>query len=141
MIQKDLLTIATKFRHSLDSLKSSGKLPKILNSFPNGTCGTVTDSFIYYLKTKYDLEAETLRGTFKGCSHTWCKIDDIYIDLTADQFNRYNFYYNKIIVCHQDEYPLNKHLENIHLGISIFHPTANRNEVQRICETIHSICI
>lgn len=55
--------------------------------FPGGTCGAVSDLLGQYLRQAYGLDARYVCGLRDGQqSHAWVRVDDVIVDITADQF-------------------------------------------------------
>lgn len=117
----EIKKIATDFRNVLDCLNADGRLQESsrfyylgLNRFPVGACGDVTYLFVKYLYEIKGVKAKSLvaRLTHES-NHSWASIDNIYIDLTADQFNSTENTYESVIVCSESEYPLRSQIYDI----------------------------
>lgn len=65
----------------IDELPSSS----FFESFPRGCCGDTSHLFAKYLASK-GIESYYVWGLKGNQSHAWLEVDDIIIDLTADQF-------------------------------------------------------
>jgi len=74
------------FRTACQKLCDCGGLPNF-PPFPNGWCGTTCRAFGAYLCKKYhDEDFYYICGWRNNTSHAWIKVNDIIIDITADQF-------------------------------------------------------
>lgn len=86
------------FRNTIDNAKEDNEFLKhqLMRKFPNGCCGIVS-----CLLTKYLFDEELcekiyyVKGTYyyddgNSQAHTWLQLDDIIIDITADQFKFHN---------------------------------------------------
>ncbi|GEM_PF-1802329 len=117
----EIKKIATDFRNVLDFLNADGRLQKSsrpyylnLKEFPSGACGDVTYLFVKYLYETKGVRAKSLFARLTHDSnHSWASIDNIYIDLTADQFNSAENTYEPVIVCSEREYPLRSQIYDI----------------------------
>lgn len=106
----DINLIAARFRSILDQLKSTGNLNTLygFRDFPRGACGNTSDMFIMYMRDVYRIDAEYWIGQLDhGGTHAWVVVNNLYIDLTADQFNSSSMRYAGVIVCNPEDYPLN----------------------------------
>lgn len=70
-----------------------------LSDFPAGCCGDTSKILAYLLHRKFKIDPEIISGTYyefehtdiscsliNGMTHSWLKVNDYIIDLTADQF-------------------------------------------------------
>lgn len=78
LVDRDLLI--EMYRTYTDVGNTAIFVNKAKNIFPRGNCGLAS----LYLKKK--LGGEVVRGKYGKHSHTFLLIDDIIIDITADQF-------------------------------------------------------
>lgn len=133
----DITLIASRFRLILDQLKSTGNLNNSygFRDFPRGACGDTSDIFIIYMRDVYGIKAEYWMGRLdNGSIHAWVVINNLYIDLTADQFNSSSMKYEGVIVCNPEDYPLNHLIVSKKKGVG---PTVgNINYFQEIYEYI-----
>ncbi|MCU4601867.1 hypothetical protein [Acinetobacter ursingii] len=101
--------IVTQVRQAMDELKSAGEIsPNNIwfGKFPNGSCGDMSIILATHLKNSgFDLP-EYICGLHidDRRSHAWLRLDDICIDITADQFDFAQ--YPKVIVEFEEDYPL-----------------------------------
>lgn len=123
MCSDKIRDMAVNFRKAIIALK---QLPPMfttgyLEKFPNGTCGSTSDLFMYYL-LQNGIDSEYWKGEFSFNSipviHGWLKVGNDYLDLTADQFNYHNgLNFPELIYINMDEYPLLPYLHNVEKGI------------------------
>ena len=96
-MKNTVLTVATFFRECLDQLCKNGTLANfpVLNRFPSGCCGVVSDLLAEYLMQEYSIPTLYVCGTHyyrdkteAPQSHAWLmlKENQIIIDITGDQF-------------------------------------------------------
>lgn len=62
-------------------------LPVALRQFPKGSCGDASLLLAMYLSTKKLEPLQYIVGVKRRQSHAWLQLDDIIIDITADQFD------------------------------------------------------
>jgi len=94
MLTIEQITIeAKKFRILLESNKNKD-VPLLLDSFPIMSCKLTSLLFCYHILYKW--KSETIYGVCgfaknknreETISHYWLEINDIVVDLTADQYN------------------------------------------------------
>lgn len=101
--------IATEFRNAIDFLvlNKPDIIPKIpFGRFPNGCCGDTTILLNTYFKELGYKNTVWVGGQKKKVvvSHAWLKVQNICVDITADQFADLGF--PKVIVTSENEYPL-----------------------------------
>ncbi len=80
---------AENFRELLESCSAS-ELPTCLKEFPAGSCGDASLLLAEHLRSKEIEHIVYVRGERTGenwCTHAWLEIDDVIVDLTADQFD------------------------------------------------------
>lgn len=84
---EQLAEIVTRIRVILER---NGKTTSDLSfkEFPNGACGVTSELIARYFREFHRLDALYVCGARDdGYTHAWVEIDDIIIDITADQFD------------------------------------------------------
>lgn len=111
MDNRELLELISKIRLGLESfrdqLDSRGAYQNFYQ-FPKGCCGDTTMIVNHILVNKgfSNIQQVTAKKAKTHDSHAWTLLNDICIDLTADQFK--GFEGNSILFTNEDNYPLNK---------------------------------
>lgn len=72
--------LVNQYREYADVGDTEQFVNKAKDIFPHGNCGLAS----LYLKTK--LRGEIVQGKYGGHNHTFLLVDDIVVDITADQF-------------------------------------------------------
>ena len=81
-----LYALSVEFREAI--LKSNkNMLPVTLHNFPNGACGDASLLLGDYLYSIGYSQVAYVSGWRNNQSHAWIEIDDVIIDITADQFS------------------------------------------------------
>jgi hypothetical protein len=98
MINTDnLKVLCANFREAI--LKTYGKdLSCNLRDFPKGCCQIVSAMLMKYLMDNGYMNIKYVYGEKGVLTHTWLQINDIIIDITADQFNSEDNLIKPIIV-------------------------------------------
>lgn len=94
MLTEELIDIANQFRDALISLPSSSfPWNSSLGSsqFPSGCCGDASQTLATYIYEKMGLICKYVLGKDGGRdgelgSHAWLEVNNLVIDITADQF-------------------------------------------------------
>ncbi|GED72596.1 hypothetical protein BRE01_62980 [Brevibacillus reuszeri] len=75
------------FRKAIQTMPLS-EFPRssFFERFPRGCCGDTSTLFSKFLQSK-GIETHYVWGMWGEYSHAWLELDDILIDLTADQFD------------------------------------------------------
>ncbi|MFG0337706.1 hypothetical protein ACF8FF_07210 [Pseudomonas sp. zjy_13] len=81
----DLLSVARSFREALDAQKRDGVLPPHMQKFPTCCCGVISELLGEYLAAA-GVSSTYVVGKNQIASHAWLEVDDLVVDLTADQF-------------------------------------------------------
>ncbi|MCD9530070.1 hypothetical protein [Photobacterium carnosum] len=96
--------LVTKFRTALENMNSVNFTGTSLSvsKFPNACCDDASLLLASYLADNGYPNINLIRGSDGGKdgefrSHVWLKLDDINIDITADQFNG-NSYRNQLVI-------------------------------------------
>ncbi|WP_173910204.1 hypothetical protein [Acinetobacter sp. Marseille-Q1618] len=111
MDNKELLDLVSKIRLGLESFRDqldSRGIYQNFYKFPEGCCGDTTMIVNHILVNKgfSNVQQVTAQKDTTHESHAWTLLNDICIDLTADQFD--GFEGNSILFTTEDNYPLNK---------------------------------
>lgn len=104
---KDLRSVVTEFRAALLLTEPSDFIGTSLSAskFPDACCDDASMLLAAYLVDNGFTEIDIMRGEYGGDkrdlpSHVWLQIDQIFIDITADQFNRLG-YENPPVICEE----------------------------------------
>ncbi|PKK89945.1 MAG: hypothetical protein CVV64_11465 [Candidatus Wallbacteria bacterium HGW-Wallbacteria-1] len=89
-----LLKAATKFRDAIEKCHKGLKLLRFEN-FPRGSCGDTVYLLGRYLKDQgigsFDCYCGSIMlGQYDEQSHAWLQNGNLYLDITADQFDEIN---------------------------------------------------
>ena len=76
---------ATRVRRFFET--DGSNMSQLLNHFPTGTCGNVSDIFGEWLIERGEPDVEYVHGSREGKSHGWLELENIIIDITSDQFS------------------------------------------------------
>lgn len=82
---------AHRFRRAIDEAVYDCKFVDTMRYFPRGCCELASDLFAYYLQQK-GIESKVICGQLREqdeeqtCNHVWVDVDDLVVDLTANQF-------------------------------------------------------
>jgi len=91
--------------------------PGFLKDFPNDCCGWASKFIGQFLVDEYKLSPQHVYApshpNYYGDGHEWIEIDNIIIDITADQFNEYGSTFPKEIVCSVNDSKWHNNWENI----------------------------
>lgn len=91
-MENKIRKLAVRFRSAIETAKELGEQHIYLKDFPVGQCGHVSDLLAQYLIDCGIYSVIYVNGTYYGdklddqWSHTWLEVDEIVVDLTADQF-------------------------------------------------------
>ena len=98
-VKTNIREAAEIFRDAIENIKYDLPVRDRMSGFPHGCCDDATDLFATYLYKEFRLKSIRVDGafynSFKGYEerHTWLEIEEIIIDLTADQFKEYTQIY------------------------------------------------
>jgi hypothetical protein len=91
--QKERMTeLVKQFRFAIEKAKQSGERQEFFVKFPRGQCGNASDMLAQFLidngidEIYYEFGVYCCKGPYNSQSHAWLKMDDLLIDITADQF-------------------------------------------------------
>lgn len=94
--------LATYFRKAFEDIDLSNA-PGFLPNFPDGCCFWTAKFIGQYLVDEHKLSPQHVHATchpdHDGDGHEWIVVENIIIDITADQFNKNEAQFSKIIVC------------------------------------------
>lgn len=119
--------LATDFRNAIDSAKATGIFVDdiVMNAFPKGCCGDVTDLLGEYLMehgiedlwyvsgTHYPSTGDEEEDFYNIQTHAWLSIGNpleprsVYIDITCDQFKdkqEYDYFDKRVYVGEKGEF-------------------------------------
>jgi hypothetical protein len=83
-----LASIATAARDFFEKNKHTTP-DAVLRNFPKGACGCVSELLGRYLEEQYQVSPLCVSAELNDLStHAWLQINDVIIDLTADQFSQ-----------------------------------------------------
>ena len=88
-----------------------------MSNFPSGCCDDACDLLAYYLQKKFHIPSKQKIGVYRDdnpesiTNHVWLMVNDIMIDITADQFQSLIDYTDGIYVGVESEFY--RRLENI----------------------------
>lgn len=107
---------AIDFRQAIEACAPS--LGVSFENFPSGSCGDVSPMLGTYLLEQNLGQFQYLLGTYGNhedntwSSHGWLQIDDLVVDITADQFSEI---LDKVIVKHKSAWhkKLKGHIQNV----------------------------
>lgn len=95
-------TLATHFRNAFEDVDLSNA-PGSLPSFPVGCCLWASIFIGQFLFDEYKLFPQHVcaqcHPDLDGDGHEWIEVENIIIDITADEFNEYESQFSKVIVC------------------------------------------
>jgi hypothetical protein len=81
---------AEDIRRAFEALPASslpGRFPIMFANFPGGACGDASLILAMYLDKEFGLgEFECVRGDRGSKSHAWLQRENLFVDITADQF-------------------------------------------------------
>lgn len=83
-----LTQLAKAFREAFE-VSDLSKAPGFLKNFPSGCCSWATIFIGHYLKNECGLSPKRILSAhhMSGGQHEWLIVNDIIIDITADQFD------------------------------------------------------
>ena len=95
MTTEQLIEIASRFRSVLTSLPRSSfpwNSSMGLSQFPSGCCGDTSQTLATYIYEQTGLICSYVHGQYGGTdgelgSHAWLEVNDLVVDITADQFH------------------------------------------------------
>jgi hypothetical protein len=92
-LMSDLARVVEEVRSRLDKRRNLGQLPFPFDHFPRGCCGSVSEVLGRLLHERCAVDPLYVSGMRMGSdgrhiTHAWLEVDDIIIDITADQFSR-----------------------------------------------------
>lgn len=97
-----LNTIAARMRRAFE-LYAAGTTDTMFEGFPRATCGPVAELIGRYLNEAFGLDAQYVEAwRSDGWSHAWVIVDDILVDITADQFGQAPVIVTRDSPWHQD---------------------------------------
>ena len=106
---EEVLDYASRFRTAIERALYDNPCPldNGLFSFPRGMCTITSDLLGIYLN-KHGIAVQSIRSGNSNNNHEWLvTYDDIHIDITCDQFSKYNqkvFVSNSPDVFHIDNF-------------------------------------
>lgn len=77
---------AEKFRGALDAIDWAKDAPTIYEDFPAGTCRDMSELFAEHLLQEGFNNLFIVSGKNNDWSHAWIELENLAIDITADQF-------------------------------------------------------
>ena len=109
-------TLAMHFRKAFEDIdlnKTAGFLP----SFPDGCCPWASRFIGQFLLDEYKLSPQHVYAQChpdeNGSGHEWIEVENIIVDITADQFNEDGSQLPKVIVCTVNSSKWHNRWENI----------------------------
>ena len=114
-----LYTVAASFRAAIIRAKKNCEFDRRdrMSNFPSGCCDDACDLLAYYLQKKFHIPSKQKIGVYRDdnpesiTNHVWLMVNDIMIDITADQFPSLIDYTDGIYVGVESEFY--RRLENI----------------------------
>ena len=111
--------IAVSFRTAIIKAKQNQKFDRKdrMSNFPSGCCDDACDLLAFYLYDEFQINAKQVNGVYRddNCyntrNHVWLIVNDLIIDITADQFPTLIKHVNGIYVGTDGVFY--KHLEDI----------------------------
>lgn len=107
---KSLTRIATNFRTAIEKAQMNNEPGYYFERFPVAQCGTTSDLLAQYLldngftKVIYVNRSHSSSKLIMPIPHTWLLVENNIIDITADQFKKYdNELYNNTRICRSNE--------------------------------------
>lgn len=110
--KNEIYNIAISFRMAIIKAKQNKEFnnkDRMFN-FPRGCCDDSCDLLAYYLHDRYQIHAKQVNGVYRDndfyntTNHAWLTVNDIIIDITADQFPSLIEYVNGIYVGSDSEF-------------------------------------
>ncbi|MFK4750955.1 hypothetical protein [Oceanobacter antarcticus] len=89
--QHTLYLLARQFRRAIEAVPREEFIGSVFRDFPAGCCGDTSNVLATYLFEKTGVIADYCAGRDGGTdqeiySHAWLQINNLIIDITADQF-------------------------------------------------------
>lgn len=108
MKYEKLFDEAHRYRRAIEEARYVFPNGDRMRRFPRGCCDDATDLFAQYLYDEHKLTTTRIDGGFYPDDsedrdwHTWLMVDDVVVDLTADQYRQYrDIYIGKYDEFHQ----------------------------------------
>ncbi|WP_286154467.1 hypothetical protein [Thomasclavelia cocleata] len=117
--REEIYEIASSFRTAIIKAKQNREFDKKdrMFNFPSGCCDDACDLLAFYFYDKFKINTKQVNGIYRGdnyydtTNHVWLIVNDIIIDITADQFSTLIKHVNGIYVGTDSMFY--KHLEDI----------------------------
>lgn len=92
---QELFSIIVPFRKAIVNALLNREFSRKdrMSNFPYGCCDDSCDLLGYYLYDQFQINTKQINGVYRDSipeeitNHTWLLLDDIIIDITADQFS------------------------------------------------------
>lgn len=92
--EKEIYEIALSFRTAIIKAVKNYEFDRSdrMSNFPFGCCDDSCDLLAYYLCDNLQIDSKQINGVYRDddpfntCHHVWLILNDIIIDITADQF-------------------------------------------------------
>lgn len=117
--RSELYAVAVSFRAAIIRAKKNWEFDRRdrMSNFPSGCCDDACDFLACYLQKEFHIHSEQKKGVYRDdnpeniTNHVWLMVNDIMIDITADQFPSLIDYTDGIYVGMESEFY--RQLENI----------------------------
>lgn len=110
--KKGIYNVAVSFRAAIVEARQNREFSKRdrMSNFPKGCCDDSCDLLAYYLRNEFQIYTKQGNGVYRDnnpyntTNHAWLIVNDIIIDITADQFPSLIDYVNGIYVGNESKF-------------------------------------
>ena len=87
---KSIYEIACRMRNIFEESSRNGNDPFSFSSFPNGACGPTSELIGRYFREVLETDAMYIGASRSDddWTHAWITVNDLIVDITADQFDQ-----------------------------------------------------
>ena len=114
MSESQLYEVASDLRNRIERLENRAEFSVELGEFPHGSCSVTSELLAHRLFMKGCEGIHLVSGGSPNSNmggHTWVEVDDILVDITCDQLERFGITKSRVIVTkdkrfHHENFPI-----------------------------------